>query len=91
MPPLEHAVYPPRVDPPTWADTHPRLVTALRLIPAVLMTIVSVLWLKRDGFSWVWTISLAAWASNLGYYIAKLEQPDKGSSSTAVDRELSES
>lgn len=77
MPPLEHAVhtYPPRVDPPTWADTHPRMVTVLRLIPAVVMTIASVLFLKRDGFSWLWTISLAGWASNLGYYVAMLVRP----------------
>lgn len=76
MPTLEGAVYPPRVDPPTWSDRHPRLVIALRLIPAVAMMIASVLWLKRDGFSWLWTISLAAWASNFGYHLAKLERPD---------------
>ncbi|WP_353952090.1 hypothetical protein V6K52_01220 [Knoellia sp. S7-12] len=77
MPPLEGAVYPPRVEPPTWADTHPQMVIVLRLIPAVAMTILSVLFLKRDGFSWLWTISLAAWASNIGYYLAKLEGPDE--------------
>lgn len=77
MPPLEGAVYPPRVEPPTFLDRHPRVKSLVAMGFAAIWTALMVARLQRDGFSWLVVIALIAAASGLGYHFAKLEGPDK--------------
>ena len=76
MPPLEGAVYPPRVDPPTFLDRHPRVKSSVAMGFAAIWAALMVARLQRDGFSWLVVIMLIVAAWGLGYHFAKLERPD---------------
>lgn len=78
MPPLDGAVYPPRVEPPTFAQRFPRWAMAIRTVPWVVLTVLMVDRLRTEGFSWFVVIGLVIAASNFGYHLAKLDglRPD---------------
>lgn len=76
MLPLEGAVYPPRVEPPTFLDRHPRVKSLVAMGFAAIWAALMVARLQRDGFSWLVVIALIAASWWLGYHFAKLEQPD---------------
>lgn len=74
MPPLEGAVYPPRVEPPTFAEKHPRWAMAFRILPWLVLTLLMVDRLRLEGFSWFVAIGLVIAASNFGYHVAKIDE-----------------
>ncbi|MFC7485267.1 hypothetical protein ACOCJ7_01985 [Knoellia sp. CPCC 206453] len=83
MPPLEHAVhsYPPRVDPPTFMDLHPRLKAGIDLLFPILWVVLMVLRLQRDGFHWLPVSALAVAAGLSGAGLATF--PSRGASAEA--------
>ena len=81
MQPLEGAVYPLRVQPPTWAERHPRLSVAVRPLPWLILTMLMVDRLRTEGFTWFAVIGLVIFAFNLGYHVSKLERRDLPSES----------
>ncbi|KGN31360.1 hypothetical protein N802_04520 [Knoellia sinensis KCTC 19936] len=66
------------MDPPTFVERHPRAWALMWIAMWFASAAVSLLKLERDGFSWVVALTAVFAASNLGYWIARLERPDPG-------------
>lgn len=76
MPPLVGAVHPPRVEPPTFFDRHPRIKAGVDLLFPTLWMLLMVMWLKRDGFNWLVVAALVLASGTVGGKIATFPTRD---------------